>query len=270
MLHQAFVDDLRQYSHRDVLRVLLDELAHIGPAYGCDRVDVIRRWLDEPVALDELAVGILPAPPARSADGVTGESPYMHARSAAYAAAVIDHGGTHAPFLTESDFVYEHVAMAWATALAGATGGDLDEIDAGRARFVMKLGPVRRTRVGVHFAVHRRLPEIEGRARELGWVETLGGAARVRWQELHWTTDDWSTQRVLHSSQRPAMTWRGWFILAGVEAGACVEFAIKVGLQAMYVEQSDMLDAVWINNGGANYHQVARHVERERVAHHGT
>lgn len=56
--------------------------------------------------------------------------------------------------MTQSDFVYQHVAMAWATAVYNDSNGDRDVLEAERRRFLKRLG--RRPgepRRGIHFRI---------------------------------------------------------------------------------------------------------------------
>lgn len=78
----------------------------------------------------------------------------------------------------------------------------------------------------------------------------------MTWRELHWTTDHWTTSNKAHLLMRPSIMWRDFCVLGGVPEGTTVEFAIRVGLRGVYIDDQHHESEVWLDNDGANYRQV--------------
>jgi hypothetical protein len=113
----------------------------------------------------------------------------------------------------------------------------------------------------IHFLVHPMMPEISQYAQQAGWLERGFTVLSIPWLEMHYTTDDWVTSRVLKSTDVPCPVINGWFYLAHVRAGEEVEFAVHAGIGCRTPEDRSGLreeGSLWFNNGGPNYKQLAR------------
>ena len=113
----------------------------------------------------------------------------------------------------------------------------------------------------IHFLVHPLMPEISQFAAQSGWLGQGFTVLSIPWLELHYTTDGWVTSRVLKSTDVPCPVINGWYYLAHVEAGREVEFAVHAGIACRAPEDNAGFreqGALWFNNAGANYRQVAR------------
>lgn len=113
----------------------------------------------------------------------------------------------------------------------------------------------------IHFDVTESTAEVRRFAAERGWFEKGFTALSIAWRELHFTTDGWSTSWVVKSTDVPSPVVDGWFLLPRVKAGETVEFALQVGITCRTPEDHAMFrdqGALWFNNGGRNYTQVAQ------------
>lgn len=113
----------------------------------------------------------------------------------------------------------------------------------------------------VHFLVHPEMDEVRALARARGWLDAGYTRLSITWVELRYTTDDWATARVLHSTDVPSPVVDGYFFLPDVAAGEEVSFAVHAGVACHAPEDVAGTRAegdVWFNAGGANYRQRSR------------
>lgn len=113
----------------------------------------------------------------------------------------------------------------------------------------------------IHFLVHPGMPEIQQYANEQGWFARGFTVLSIPWLELHFSTDHWTTSRVLKSTDVPCPVINGWYYLPHVRSGEVIEFAVHAGVSCRAPEdQAASRDqgSLWFNNDGANYTQIAR------------
>src|SRR5947199_381275 len=77
----------------------------------------------------------------------------------------------------------------------------------------------------LHFDANPQVPEIQQFAQERGWSDKGWSQVSVFSQDLVYTTDNWKTTQVLHSSSEPSPLVNGrWFV--PVPPGSNVQFAL--------------------------------------------